>query len=222
MTLNTELAALRSCMMARVGADQADVVKAVEQQMLAADYGRTAPHLGDIAPDFTLPDQMGRAVNLYEALRRGPVILSFYRGGWSPFCMLTLRALQREVTAAARIPATIMAISPQDQTTTAATAETHGVTFPLLSDYKAGVGHAWSLVYDLPEGLRPLYERLGHSLAKLNGCGTWAVPVTAGYVIGTDRRVAYAHLDPRPQVRMDPPEAMAIARKLAALQLVAD
>jgi peroxiredoxin len=222
MTLNTELAALRSCMMARVGADQAEVVKAVEQQMLAAGYDRNAPHLGDIAPDFTLPDQRGRAVNLYEALRRGPVILSFYRGGWSPFCMLTLRALQREVTAAGRIPATIMAISPQDQTTTAATAETHAVTFPLLSDYKAGVGHAWSLMYDLPEGLRPLYERLGHSLAKLNGCGTWAVPLTAGYVIGTDRRVVYAHLDPRPQVRMDPPEALAVARKVAALQPVAD
>lgn len=222
MTLNTELAALRSCMIARVGADQAEVVQAAEQQMLAAGLGKAAPRVGDLAPDFTLPDQTGRAVNLYDALRRGPVILNFYRGAWSPFCMLTLRALQRQVPAAAGIPATVMAISPQDQATTGATAETHGLTFPLLSDYRAGVGRAWALMYDLPEGLRPLYERLGHSLAKLNACGTWAVPLTAGFVIGTDRRVAHAHLDPRTQVRMEPAEAMAIARQVAALQPVAD
>jgi peroxiredoxin len=138
MTLNTELAALRSCMMARVGADQAEVVQAAEQQMLAAGLGEHAPRVGDLAPDFTLPDQTGRAVNLYEALRRGPVILNFYRGAWSPFCMLTLRAFQRQLPAAARIPATIIAISPQDQATAGATAETHGVTFPLLSDHQTG------------------------------------------------------------------------------------
>jgi peroxiredoxin len=63
---------------------------------------------------------------------------------------------------------------------------------------------------------------LGHSLAKLNACGTWMIPLTAGFVIGPDRRIAHAHIDPRPQVRMDPVEAMALARKVAALQTVVD
>jgi peroxiredoxin len=217
MTLNTELAAFKACMVDRLGPAQAEIVRAAEQEILAGNCGAGAPQVGDTAPDFSLPDQTGRVVNLYETLEKGPVILNFSRGAWCPFCMLTLRALQRQRPAARRIPATILAISPQDLPTTQATADTHGISFPLLTDYRAGVGKAWSLMYELPETMRPLYQKLGHVLPKLNGCGTWAVPITAGYVIAPDRRIVHAHLDPRVQTRMDPAEAIAIARSCAAV-----
>lgn len=38
--------------------------------------------VGDLAPEFQLPDPSGRVVRLRDALNRGPVVLSFYRGHW--------------------------------------------------------------------------------------------------------------------------------------------
>ncbi|GAN76204.1 peroxiredoxin-like family protein [Acidisphaera rubrifaciens] len=214
MTLNTELAAFRACMLDRVGSDAPHVL-ASEAMLAESEHGRHAPQVGDVAPDFTLPDQNGVPVRLYDALRTGPVILTFYRGAWCPFCMIALRGLQRIAARAAAIPARILAVAPQDAATARQVAETHGLTFSLLSDTGAQVGKAWSLMFQLPEPLRPLYERLGHALPRMNACGTWAVPVTATYVIGQDGRITHAHIDPRVHVRMEPEDALAAARAAA-------
>lgn len=215
MTLNTELAAFRACMLDRVGSD-APNVHAAETLLAESEYGRHAPQVGDVAPDFTLPDQNGVPVHLSEALRAGPVILTFYRGAWCPFCMIALRGLQRIAARAAGIPARILAVAPQDVATAQQVAQTHGLSYALLSDTGAAVGKAWSLMFQLPEPLRPLYERLGHALPRMNACGTWAVPVTATYVIGRDGRIVQAHIDPRIHVRMEPEEALSAARAAAA------
>lgn len=37
---------------------------------------------GDKAPSFELPNAKGELVSLSELLAKGPVVLSFYRGGW--------------------------------------------------------------------------------------------------------------------------------------------
>lgn len=215
MTLNTELAAFRACMLDRVGSD-APHVRAAETLLAESDFGQRAPQVGDVAPDFTLPDQRGVPVRLSDVLREGPVILTFYRGAWCPFCMIALRGLQRIAARAAAIPARILAVAPQDVATAQQAAQTHGLTYSLLSDTGAEVGKAWSLMFQLPEPLRPLYERLGHALPRMNACGTWAVPVTATYVIGQDGRIVHAHIDPRVHVRMEPEEALAAARTAAA------
>lgn len=214
MTLNTELAAFRACMLDRVGSD-APHVHAAEAMLAGSDLGRRAPQVGDVAPDFTLPDQNGVPVNLAETLRAGPVILTFYRGAWCPFCMIALRGLQRIAARASAIPARILAISPQDVATARQTAEAHGLSYTLLSDTGAGVCKQWSLMFQLPEPLRPLYERLGHVLPRMNACGTWAVPVTATYVIGPDGRIVQAYIDPRIHVRMEPEDALSAARAAA-------
>jgi hypothetical protein len=37
---------------------------------------------GAQAPDFTLPDALGRPVTLSALLARGPAVVAFYRGMW--------------------------------------------------------------------------------------------------------------------------------------------
>lgn len=49
---------------------------------------------GDRAPDFSLPDAQGGTVSLSAALKQGPVVVTFYRGGWCPYCNLQLRSYQ--------------------------------------------------------------------------------------------------------------------------------
>jgi peroxiredoxin len=49
-----------------------------------------------------LPNARGESINVGTLLKRGPVVLTFYRGGWCPYCNLELRAYQRvlpEITA---------------------------------------------------------------------------------------------------------------------------
>src|SRR5438067_12474656 len=63
----------------------------------AVDYVAQAPKVGDRAPDFTLPDQLGREVSLAGELEQGPVVLIFYRGEWCPYCNTKIgRASGRE------------------------------------------------------------------------------------------------------------------------------
>lgn len=59
---------------------------------------KTAKQVGDIAPDFTLNNAVGQPVKLSDYLKKGNVILTWYRGNWCPYCNLTLHALQEELS----------------------------------------------------------------------------------------------------------------------------
>ncbi|MCA8985126.1 MAG: AhpC/TSA family protein [Planctomycetaceae bacterium] len=72
--------------------------------------------VGDMAPDFLRPDAWGNPVRLGELLREGPVVLSFYRGGWCPYCNLELRALQQNLPEFQKRGGKLVAISPNRPT----------------------------------------------------------------------------------------------------------
>ena len=67
----------------------------------------------DSAPEFTLPDAFGHEISLKTLLAKGPVVISFYRGEWCPFCNLQLRALQKALPKMQELGATLIAISPE-------------------------------------------------------------------------------------------------------------
>jgi thiol-disulfide isomerase/thioredoxin len=69
--------------------------------------------VGDAAPDFTLGDAVGNQVVLTELLAKGPVVVTFYRGEWCPYCNMQLKALQRVLPEITGTGATLVAISPQ-------------------------------------------------------------------------------------------------------------
>jgi AhpC/TSA family protein len=58
---------------------------------LAAMSFPQALAVGDRAADFELPNAQGHRVHLADQLDRGPIVLTFYRGAWCPFCNLQLR-----------------------------------------------------------------------------------------------------------------------------------
>ena len=69
--------------------------------------------LNDQAPDFTLKDATGTDITLYEELKKGPVIVTFYRGGWCPYCNLELKAYQEIIHDIKANGAQLIAVSPQ-------------------------------------------------------------------------------------------------------------
>jgi peroxiredoxin len=75
--------------------------------------GASVGSIDEKAPDFTLPDAHGKPVPLSALLANGPVVVTFYRGGWCPFCNLQLRAYQGALGAIHDLGAELVAISPQ-------------------------------------------------------------------------------------------------------------
>ena len=99
--------------------------------------------VGDQAPDFTLPDQAGRAVHLAALLAKGPVLLYFYPADFTPVCTkeaCAFGALEPELT---RAGVTLLGISPQDSETHTRFRERYGLPFPLLAETdKQEIGRA--------------------------------------------------------------------------------
>src|SRR5271165_825240 len=93
-----------------------------------------ALQLGDIAPDFILPDVDGRSVRLYTQLKQGPVVLVFYRGGWCPYCKIHLRGFQKSLADFKAAGAQVVVISPQLPDQSLITRENDKLAFPVLSD----------------------------------------------------------------------------------------
>ncbi|MFD2115816.1 peroxiredoxin-like family protein [Paenibacillus yanchengensis] len=157
----------------------------------------TALKVGTKAPDFSLKDQNGKTVTLYDYTAQGPVILLFYRGVWCPFCNITLRAYQQASELFEASGARILAISPQspDYSTTMQT--NNSITFPVLSDIGNKVASQYNILFELSESIRNVYRSIGISLDDYNGDSSWKLPVPTTYVIDRANiiRLTYAEAD---------------------------
>jgi peroxiredoxin len=170
---------------------------------------------GDTAPDFELPDPTGRMVRLRDLRADGPVIVSFYRGQWCPFCNLELRGLQLALAEVEGAGATLVAISPNTPDVTSATVEELELEYPVLSDHANQVARMFNLVYEMtPENIEA-YREIGRDIGSLNGTGEWELPVPATYVIDSAGTIRYAFVDLNHRRRAEPSEVAAIAAHLA-------
>ena len=170
----------------------------------------------DFAPDFTLPNAEGRHIALSDLLKRGPAILSFYRGLWCPYCSLELRAYQRLLPDIHALGAAVAAISPQTADRSAATAARNELEFEVLSDHRNEVAALFGIAYDVPEVIRTITEKFGHHLPDYNGSDDWRLPVSATYVIAPDRHIVLADVDPDFRSRLEPEHALTALQRIAA------
>lgn len=169
---------------------------------------------GEFAPDFALPDATGHEVALSDLLSRGPVIVSFYRGQWCPFCNLELRGLQRALAEVDASGATLVAISPNTPDVTLETVEKLELQFPVLSDEDNRVARQFNLVYEMTEENIEMYQAMGRDVGAMNGTGKWELPIPATYVIDRDRMIRYAFIDLNHRRRAEPSEVAAVAARI--------
>jgi peroxiredoxin len=216
MNLSEELAAFAKTMPTRRPPEQLAIIERATRDLVARGIAERALKEGDVAPEFALPDSVGRIVSLREKLARGPVVLSFYRGGWCPYCNLELRAYQRLLPEIAGLGASLMAVSPQTPDRSLSTAEKNALAFKVLSDVGLHAAGRFGIVFALPPDLQTLYADFGNIPPVVNGDGTWRLPVPATYVIAADRRIVLAGVDPDYRHRLDPAEVLHALRSLRA------
>ncbi len=160
--------------------------------------------VGERAPDFTLPDVFGKPVTLSELLKHGPVVLTFYRGEWCPWCNLTLRAYQRILLQIRALGASLVAVSPQTPEHSLSTVEKKELTFTVLSDVGNSVARKYRLVFTLEQSIRTLYTNIGADLPGFNGDPSWELPMPATFLLAQDGTVRLAFVDADFTHRLEP------------------
>lgn len=208
-TLAAELDAFFSDFNERVPADIRAVMMKADADLLASGAEDRALKAGTRAPDFALPAIDGTIVRLSEQLAHGPVVVTFYRGGWCPYCNLELRAYQRLYAEFAAAGAGVIAISPQTMTASADTAQKNSLSFPVLADARAQAAKAFGLAFELPAELKALYAKFGHTLPVINGAEEWVLPLPGTFVIAPSGDIILATAGVNYRKRLEPAEALA-------------
>ena len=193
-----------------------DTMSRATAELITSGQAQRARKAGDAAPDFTLNDPDGKPVSSRELLARGPLVLSFYRGVWCPYCNLELQALEAAVPEIIGRGASLIAISPQTAANSRKSQRDNKLSFPILSDAKSEVANAFGIRFALPDYLVELYKGFGNHLPAVNDDPSWVLPMPARYVIGADGIIAYSEVNPDYTHRPDPSELLPVLDRLKA------
>jgi peroxiredoxin len=197
-----------------------EVIESIKAAQAEVEESGVAAGLaeGEPAPNFTLPDATGRPVSLRERLKEGPVVLSFYRGEWCPYCNLEMRALFEALPEFREHGANLLAISPQAPDDALTLSEKHGLEFDVLSDTDQRVIQAYRLQYRVPDAVQKIsLEVMKNDVSNRNADGTWNLPLPATLVIDQEGVVRAIHVSGDYMTsRMEPGDIIAALERIGS------
>lgn len=206
--LNTRLVAYAS-KLRELNFPFADAYDDLVARLYSGEVGSAAPALGDEMPPFLLPDRSGALVSLEELTSKGPIVLSFNRGHWCPFCRITLKTIAEHHDEIAQAGAEIVSIIPDRQQFTDDLRRATQDTIRILTDIDSGYALSLGLVAWVGENLKTLMKGRGYHLDAFHGNDGWFLPVPATFVIGNDTRILARFVDPDFRRRMEIDEILA-------------
>jgi peroxiredoxin len=186
-------------------------------ELIESGAAQRAKKAGDVAPSFSLRDPEGNAVSSADLLKRGPLVLSFYRGVWCPYCNMELQALEAAKPEFDKYNASLVAISPQTAPNSRKSVRQNRLSFPILSDVKGKVGAAFGLRFNLPDYLVELYKQLKNDLPTFNDDPSWTLPMPARYIIGQDGVILYSEVNPDYTHRPEPEDMIPVLQRAVAV-----
>jgi peroxiredoxin len=195
--------------------ERLDAMRRATAELIESGQAQRAKKAGDIAPEFTLNDPDGKEVSSRDLLARGPLVVSFYRGIWCPYCNLELQALQETLPEILARGASLVAISPQTAANSRRSQRDNKLFFPILSDVKSEVASAFGIRFALPDYLVETYKSFAN-LEIVNDDPSWVLPMPARYVIATSGIIAYSEVNPDYTHRPDPSELLPVLDRLRA------
>lgn len=205
-TLRARLEELQANTKQYVPAEKLAITERAIEELRCAGVAERALLAGAKTPEFELADGDGKVFRSTEALARGRLVISFYRGRWCPYCVAELESLRDVAPRIEAAGATLVAISPQTPKQSYFTADQHQLRFPVLSDPGNAVARQLGLVYRLPQELERLYRSIFINLPNSNGDQSWELPLPATYILERDGTVLYAFADADHMRRAEPAE----------------
>ena len=172
--------------------------------LVAKGIAEKALNTGDRLPAFSLPNANNETRSLSDFLSNGPLVVSFYRGAWCPYCNLEINALQKRLPDIKATGAQLVAISPQLPEKSVDQVSNSHLDFEVLSDIGNVLAKECGLVFTLPEALRPIYDAWQIDIPGHNGDNSFELPIPATYIVDTAGKVRYAHVDMDYTRRLEP------------------
>ena len=203
-TLEQQIAAFNAQLATQAPPQVVDQISQYINTLIASGVEKNALKVGEKAPSFTLPDALGRQVSLAGFLQQGPVVVTFYRGEWCPYCNLQLHAYQQVLPQIKELGANLIAISPQTPDHSLSMSEKHELAFPVLSDQGNQVARQFSLIYSVEEDIRTLFKSLGSDIPAFNGDESWEIPVPGTFIISQDGTIRLTYADADYTHRLEP------------------
>ena len=206
MSLKDELEKLRAASAQKFPPETLAVMQGATKDLIASGIAGQSASEGSAAPDFSLPNAHGEPVASEALWGDGPAVVSFYRGGWCPYCNIELKALQDRLPEIEALGARLVAITPETPDNALSTQEKNEIGFDVLSDDGNRVASAFGLTFRLPDAVNDIYKGFGIDLEASNGEGSQTLPVPATFVIGKGGTVLKAFVDADYTQRLEPEE----------------
>jgi len=171
-------------------------------------------NVGDKLPNLTFKNAQNQDVNLTAPYAEQPIVLTVYRGGWSPYCVTNLEQWQDKLEQVTALGAAIIAISPESSQQVATTVGKDALAYTVLSDSTGSAIKALGLAFILDDTTQAKYKGFGVDLSKLNADGTWELPHSATYVVDTTGVIRYVYVNEDYKTRANVDEVFAAISKM--------
>jgi peroxiredoxin len=180
----------------------AAVVDRLVKRLRDNGAGEAAPKPGDPMPLFVLPDETGRLLSLRDMLKSGPVVVTFHRGHWCPYCRISINTLAKAQERIEHLGAQMVAIVPEREQFAAEMKFESNVRFPILTDMDNGYALSLNLAIWVGPEMEKYMISIGRALPNYQGNDSWMLPIPATFVVGKDGRIKARFVDPDYRKRM--------------------
>ncbi|MDR5836546.1 peroxiredoxin-like family protein [Caballeronia sp. LZ034LL] len=215
MTLQAKLDAFKAHFESKVApAEVIDIFHRTTAELIAGGQAERSLKVGDLAPTFTLTTAEGERVSSTDMLEQGPLVVTFYRGVWCPYCNLDLQAIEEVADEIRALGATLVSLSMQTAANSLKSQRQNKLSYPILVDEGGKTADAFGIRFRLQDELINAYKGFNVDLPEINGEPSWTLPMPARYVIARDGTIAYAEVSPDYTQRPDPSELVAALQRM--------
>lgn len=168
--------------------------------------------VGMQAPVFTVRDVNNDIFRYEPAKQAKPVVLTFFRGGWCPYCNLHLSELRLAEEQLMDMGFDIWFISIDKPELLLESLDDPGIGYTIYSDSSLSATRAFGLAFRVDDELNEKYLGYGIDLERASGEDHHVLPAPATYIIGADGVINFAYINPDYKVRLHPDVLLAAAK----------
>ena len=203
MTLSEILSEKKQNTIKNAPAEKVKIMLEATENLKKEFLSKKALTTGATIPDFKLLDINNQKVTLRD-FEADFIVISFYRGGWCPYCNLELKALQEILPELKKLNGELIAISPETPDNSLTTAEKNEIEFAVLSDVDNVYAKLLGLVFKMPDNLITIYKEFGLHVDKYNGNENYELPMPVTYIINKNKEVIYSFVSEDYTKRLEP------------------
>lgn len=210
MTLKEQLDTRAAATRKKIAIEKSEIMDNATNALILSEITKNSLKTGDTVNDFTLSNATNTSVKLSDSLKNKRVVLSFYRGGWCPYCNMELKALQNILPEIEANNAELIAISPELPDQSLTTSEKNNISFQVLSDVDNKVAKDFGLVFKMPKDLQNLYRNdFKINVDQHNGNEDYELPLAATYIINENGEIIYDFITEKYTERAEPADILA-------------